>query len=162
MDPGGGKTNQHIPHTDGRTVHQLGVVGKTNAESGEIVFAVAVHVGHFGRFAAKQRASRLFAALCNAGDHLCGPVHIQPAGGEIIKEKERTRPLHKDVVGAHGHEIDADGIMLVKRERQLELGAHPIGGSHQHRRFHPGKIRFEQAAETADIGQDAVDLRLRN
>ena len=151
-----------VAHTDARTVHEFGVVHDAHAEAGKVIFPVAVHAGHLGRLAAEEGATRLTATLGDAADDRMGRFHIQTAGGEIIEEKEWQGPLHQDVVDAHGNEVDAHGIVLVEGEGQLELGAHAVGARNEDRVAHAAELRAEQAAEAADIGDDALGVRAGN
>jgi hypothetical protein len=61
----------------------------------------------------------------------------EPADGKIIKKKQRLGTLNDDIVDAHGHQIDAHGVVFVHHEGDLELGAHTVGGTHQHGLAHP-------------------------
>ena len=60
-----------------------------------------------------------------------------------------------DVVDAHGHAVDADGVVLVHQLGQAELGAHAVGAGDQHRLLHPGNGQAEAAAEAAHVVQTA-------
>ena len=37
------------------------------------------------------------------------------ADRDVVEEEERVRPLHRDVVDAHGDQIDADGLVAAGR-----------------------------------------------
>ena len=60
-----------------------------------------------------------------------------------------------DVVDAHGHAIDADGIVLVRHLGHDQLGADAIGTGNQHRLFIAERSEVEQAAEAADAADHA-------
>ena len=62
-----------------------------------------------------------------------------------------------DVVGAHGHAVDADGVMLVQQLGNADLGADAVGAGNQNRLGHTGQIGSEQTATAADVGHDAGD-----
>jgi hypothetical protein len=64
--------------------------------------------------------------------------------------------LDQDVVDAHGHQVDADGVVPAELLGQLELGAHAVGGGHQDGFGVSPRVELEQPAETADIGQDPL------
>ena len=53
--------------------------------------------------------------------------------GHIVQEEQRLCPLRQHVVDAHRHGVYAYGVVLVQRERNLQLGAHAVGAAHQHR-----------------------------
>ena len=78
--------------------------------------------------------------------------------GEVVEEEERLGPLHQNVVDAHGHQVDADGVVHTQREGQLELGAHPVGPRHQHRLAVAGR-NLEQPAKAPDARQQPRALR---
>ena len=52
---------------------------------------------------------------------------VQVTHGDVIKEEERRSALHHDVIDAHGHEIQPDGIVFIEHEGNLELGTDAIG-----------------------------------
>jgi hypothetical protein len=52
---------------------------------------------------------------------------------KVVEEEQRLGALHQDVVHAHRHEVDADGVVAVQLEGELELGADAVGAGDQHR-----------------------------
>ena len=159
MQAGRGQTHDLVAHADAGTVHQLGVVHDAHAEAGQVVFAIAVHVGHLGGLAAQQGTGGLATAFGHAADDRVGGIHIQLAGGEVVKEEQGGGPLDQDVVDAHGHEVDAHGIVLVEGKGQFELGAHAVGGRNKHGVAHVADFRSEQAPESPDVGDDPLGMR---
>jgi len=87
------------------------------------------------------------------GDHLLGDAHLQLAGGEIVEEHQRFGAAHHEVVDAHRDEIDADRVVLVGHEGQLQLGADAVGAGHQHRLLVAGG-NGTQARETTQPAFD--------
>ncbi len=162
MYTGRGKSNQDISHANPRAIHDSGIIGDSYTESGDIIFSITIHVGHFCRFTTQQRATGLFAAVCYARNDLSRPVDIKLSSGKIIKKKKRTRPLDKNIIGTHGHKINTYRIMSVKGKREFELCAHAVSRGDKYRFTHSGKIRFEQTAKPSDIGQNTMDMRFRN
>ena len=63
--------------------------------------------------------------------------------------------LHQHVVDAHRHEVDADRVVALEVERQLQLGAHAVGPRNQHR-LAIAFGHFEQRAETAETAEHAL------
>ena len=57
------------------------------------------------------------------------------------------------------HEVGADGVVLVQREGQLELGAHAIHGGDEHRLAVFLHVQREQTAEPADLAEDFPAVR---
>ena len=64
-----------------------------DGETREIVVPIAVHSRHFCRLAANQRAAGLAASFGDTADDIGRGVGVEPAGGEIIEEKEGFRSL---------------------------------------------------------------------
>ncbi|MPM93357.1 hypothetical protein SDC9_140494 [bioreactor metagenome] len=79
---------------------------------------------------------------------------MQLAAGEIIEEEQGLGALHQHIVHAHGHQVDAHGVVHIPLECQLELGAHAVGAAHQHRLL-VALGHLEQRAEAADAGHHA-------
>jgi hypothetical protein len=75
------------------------------------------------------------------------------AGSEVVEEEQRLCPAHHQVVHAHGHEIDANRVVLAHEKGQLQLGAHAVGAGHQQRVLVVLGQRA-QASEAAEISQD--------
>ena len=63
--------------------------------------------------------------------HLLCLVHLQLAAGKVVEEKHGLRAAGDNVVDAHGHQVDAHGVVLVHVKGQLQLGAHAVGARHQ-------------------------------
>ena len=85
-------------------------------------------------------------------------VDLQLAGGVVVEEEQRLRALHHDVIGAHGDEVDADGVVAAGVDRQAQLGTHAVGAGHQHR-LPVAARQLHQRAEAADAGQHLAALR---
>ena len=96
----------------------LGFFHRADGEAGEVVFAGRVHAGHLGGLAADQRAAGLFAARGDALDHVGGGVDVELAAGEVVEEEQRLGALHQDVVDAHRHQVDADGVVACRARRR--------------------------------------------
>ena len=60
--------------------------------------------------------------------------------------------MYQNIVHAHGHQIDAHGIVFVPVKREFEFGAHAVGTAHEY-----GVLvffaDFNQRAEAAQISQ---------
>ena len=148
----GGEAEHHVAGPDAAAVDDFAFFHHAHGEAGQIVFAFGIHAGHFGRFAANQGAAGLFAALGDAFNHIGGARHIELAAGEIVEEKQRLCALHEDVVHAHGHQVDAHGVVNIPFKRQFQLGAYAVGAAYQH-----GVLilfaDFHQRAEAAQAAQ---------
>ena len=62
-----------------------------------------------------------------------GGFYIKRAGGVVIQEKQRFGTADDEIVDAHRHQIDTDGVVPVQAHGQGELGTNAIGGRYQHR-----------------------------
>ena len=93
-----------------------------------VVFARLIKARHLRRLAADERTIVFRASAGEAFDDFGENVRLQLAGAEIIEEKQRLRAEHGDVVHAMVHEVRADGVVLVLREGDLELGADAVHG----------------------------------
>ena len=85
-----------------------------------------------------------------AGDHPLGDAAVELAGGEIIEEEERLGALDDEIVGAHRDQIDADAVVAVVIDRELELGADAVIGRDQQRIAIARRLEVEEAAEAAE------------
>ena len=125
---------------------------RADAEPRQIIVAGRIHAGHFRCFAADQRAACLLAAIRDARDYPLRNAAFERSGGEIVEEEQRLRALHDQVVDAHGNQIDADGIVPVVIDRQLQLGADAIVRGDQQGVLEPGRLGIEESAESAELG----------
>ncbi|MNE13621.1 hypothetical protein D3C80_1064630 [compost metagenome] len=125
--------DQGIPFADLAAVDDFALLHHTDAETGDVVVFPFIHAWHLGGLAAHQGATGLLAACTYAGDHGGGGVHIQLAGGIVVEEEQGLGALHDEVIDAHGHQIDAHGIVLLQIDGQTQLGAHTVGTGDQYR-----------------------------
>ena len=162
MHAGGRQADQRVAGADLRIVHDSVAIHHAHGEAGQIVLVLGIEAGHFRRLAAVEGAARLHAALGYAGDDgrdLLGHVF---AAGDVVQEGQGLRAAADDVVDAHGHAVDAHGVVLVHQEGDFELRAHAVGAADQHRALHVGHVQLEQAAKAAEAGQHARDGRARH
>ena len=154
VNAAGGQAEDHIASFHIRSWQQLRFFSCAHAKARQIVLASGVHTGHFGSFSADQGAARELAALGNAADHGCSCIDIELAAGKIIEEKQGLSALHQDVVDAHGHQINAHGVVHAPFKSQLQLGTHAIGAADQNRLF-VALGDFKQRTKTANAAQHA-------
>ena len=95
----------------------------------------------------------MLAAFGDARDHALGDAVVELAGGEIVEEEQRLGALHDQVVDAHRDQVDADGIVPVMVDRQLELGADAVVGGDQQRIAVARGARVEEPAEPAEFAR---------
>ena len=145
------KAQQHIARGNLVAGQLLAAFHRADAEAGEVVVARRIHPRHFRRLAADQRASGHLAAFGDAGDHAFRDAVLQLAGGEIIEEEQRLCALHDQIVDAHGDQIDADRVMAVMLDGELQLGPDTVIGGDQQGITISGGLGVEEPAEAAKL-----------
>ena len=114
-----------------------------------------------GHLAADERAAGLLAALADARHDLGHVLGLQLADGHVVEEEQRLGAGGQDVVGAHGHQIDAHRVVLAGHLGHLELRTHAVGAADQQRIVHVlGGRDGEQAAEAADVAHHLGTVRV--
>ena len=154
VEPGGGDADDDVTRRDRLAVDDARPLHAADGEPGEVVLARRVEPGQLGRLAADERAAGLAAALRDALDHVGALLGGELAGAEVVEEEQRLGAHDRDVVHAHGDEVDADGVVPVRRERDLELGADAVGAGDEHRLPVLLHVEREEPAEAADPGED--------
>ena len=133
---------------------QLVALDHADGEADQVELAGLHGARVLGHLAADQRAAGLAAALGHALDELLDVVGVEPADGDVVEEEERLGALADEVVDAHGHEVDADGVEATGGLGHQRLGADTVGRRHEHRLAVAGGVEAEQAAEPADVADD--------
>ena len=133
VDSGGGYSNEDIPSLYLRAVDESGFLHDTCGEASDVIFTVLVHSRHLGGLSAHEGASGLTASVSDSGHDGLYDLRTGLSLGHIVKEHKRFRSLGQNVVHAHRHGVDADGVVLVHRERQLELSADSVRPADQDR-----------------------------
>ena len=119
--------DDRIPCPDGfLAVEHPGFFHHADDGAAHVVFALLVKARHLRRLAADERAMVFRAGAGEALDDVGENVRLQLAGAEVIEEEQRLRAEHGDVVDAMVHEVRADGVVLVHREGDFELGADAV------------------------------------
>ena len=149
-------TDQRVAGLDAGAVDHLFLIDHADREACHIVLVFRIEARHFSGLAADQRAACLTAALCDTGNHLCDLLRVVLADCNIVEEEQRLCTAAGDIVYAHGNAVDANGVVLVHQERQLELGADAIRTGNEDRILHAIEIRTEQAAEAAERTHNAL------
>ena len=114
-----------------------------------------VETRHLRGLAAEQRAAVVAAGVRHPADDRFRDVRRQPAGREVVEEEQRLGALHEDVVDAVVDEIDADGVVARRHERDLQLGADAVGARDENGIAKASGLEPEQTAERADVREDA-------
>ena len=155
VDAAGGQRKDHVARSHAAVVNDLRLIHDAHGETGQIIVAGGHHAGMLRRLAADEGAAGLHAALCHAGDDGRHLLRLVFADGDVVQKEQGLRAAADNIVDAHGHAVNADGIMLVQQLGNADLGADAVGAGHQNR--HTGKIRRKQAAKAANIGHNARD-----
>ena len=153
MNAAGGDSDERITGANRLSVNEPIPIHRAHCESRKIVVVPGVHSGHLGGFSAEQRTSGLHTACADSRNHRFQLRGRKFSAGEIIEEKQWFCPLHEDVIDAHRHKVNADGVVLSEFMRDLELGAHAVRTGHQHGLPKAFEIKLEQPAKAADAAQ---------
>ena len=94
----------------------------------------------------------MLASGGDALDDVGGDADVEALADEVVEEEQRLGALHQDVVDAHRDEIDADRVVPVERERELQLRADAVGAGDEHR-LAVALRQLDQRAESADAGE---------
>ena len=162
MQARGGQGDDRVARLHALAVEDFFPIDHADAETGQVVLVLGIETGHFCGFAAHQRAAGLHAALAHALDDIGDALGHVFAAGDVVQKDEGLCAAAHYVVYAHGHAVDAHGVVLVHQKGDFELGAHAVGAGNQHRAGNARQIQFKQAAEAADARNHAGDGRARH
>ena len=149
MHTGGRQGDDHITGCHGLIAQDLFLIHDTHGETGQIVLLLRHHARVLGSLAAHQRAVGLHAALSHTLDDLCDLLGNVAAAGDVIQEHQRLCTGADDIVHAHSHAVDADGIVLAHDHGNFQFGAHAVGAGDQHRVLVAGAVQLKQATKAA-------------
>jgi len=137
-----------------RTVDDLVAIDHANRKAGQVVFTFAVETGHLSCFATDQGTTGLPAALCYTFNDLGSFFRSQHACSQVVEEEKRFSALNDDVVNAHGDQVNADSVVTIKFERQLQLGADSVCRGNQNRGLVFILVQGKETAEATDVGEN--------
>ena len=162
MEAGGGQSQDHIACCHAAGVDHLGLVHQTDGEACQIVVICRHSTGVLCGFSADESAACTYAALCYAGDNGCYLFGDILADCNIVKEEQGLCAAANNIVYAHCNAVNADGIMLVHKLSQSQLGADTVGAGNQYRLSHACHIGSKQAAEAANVRNYTGDMGALN
>ena len=136
MHAGGSHADEHVPILQVVARDDVLLVHHTHRETGQIVLFLRHQPRMLRCLASDQSCARLAASLSHTADNRRDLLGIILAAGYVIQEKQRLAAGAGHVVDAHGNAVDADGVMLVQKKRQLDFGAHAIRSGQKHRLVH--------------------------
>ena len=153
-----GQADDHVPGLHGGAVDEVGLLGDAHAEAGHVELPRAVEAGHLRHLAPHQRAPCLLAAAGHPADDLLHLVGHELLHGQVVEEEDGAGAHGEHVVGAHGHQVDADGVELARLLSHQQLGAHAVGGGDQNGLLHLGHLI--EGGEAPQRAQDPGDTGL--
>ena len=155
MEAGGGQGDDDIAGLHGLVIEDLFLVHNAHGETGQIVLVLRHHARVLSGLAAHQRTVSLDAALGHTLDDLGDLLGDVAAAGDVVEEDQRFCTGADDVVDAHSHAVDADGVVLVHDHGDLQLGADAVGAGDEDGVLVAGAVQLKQATEAAQT-TDAV------
>ena len=161
MEPAAGQADDRVARLRLGAIDQLVALDEADAEAGQVERVGGHHARMLGRLAADERAADVVARLCHARHERRDARRIDLADGHVVEEEGGLGAVADDVVGAHRDEIDADRVEPAQRARDLGLGAHAVGGRHEHRLLH-ARWDLQRGSEAADAAEQVElgDLQL--
>src|SRR5690606_39013182 len=125
---GRGHRDDRVAGTDPTGSEQLAGLHHAGGRAGDVVLVGAEQAGVLGGLPTQQRAARYDTGLGDALDDLGDPLGHDPAGGDVVGEEERLGAADDEVVDEHADQVEADGVVLVHRLGDGDLGADAVGG----------------------------------
>ena len=117
------------PGVEARTVDDLFALDQADGKAGQVVFPLGVEAGHFGGFAADQRAARLTAALRHARDDvrpLSSGMQLAARPGSRGKTGASRRAQAMSLTHMATQSMPTVSCLSMHKG-QLELGADAVG-----------------------------------
>ena len=155
MGTTGGYSEHHVADGDVGPRQQIVTFGGADGETCQIVVSIGIHAGHFGRLAADQGAARSPAPLGDPRHQPAADLHVQATTGIIVQKEQGLGALDHDVVDAHRHQIDPDGVGDPGLDRHLQFRADPVGARNQDGVAEPGGLEIEKSPESAESAHDS-------
>ena len=144
---------ENVARTYFLAVDDLLLIDDADGKPREVVLSPGIKAGHFRRFAADQRAPRLPATFRNAFHDFRFRFRIEQTAGVIIEKEKGFGALADDVVDAHRHRVDTDGVVFFEKESVFELGAYAVRARHEHGLLHLLARNRVEAAERTDVAE---------
>ena len=148
--------NQDIPFLLGVQIQNLLLIHQTNCKTSHVIFIDRIEARHFSGFAANQCTASLYAAFCHTGNNFCNLFRNILAQCNIVQEELRLCTTANNIIDAHCHAVNADGVVSVHQECDFQLCTNAVCTGNEYWMFHAGYVQFIQSAETADAGQHIV------
>ena len=147
---GGSNTDQHIANFDFGAIDKFGLFYHASRIARDVVFAVGIHTRHFCRFSTYKGTSGLTASFRYTADdrlYLGGNVMSHC---HVVQKDERFCSLRQDIVHAHRHGVNTDGVVFVHRKSDLQFGTHSVCSANQNRFFDSQRGEVKHASKRTD------------
>ena len=115
MKPRRSKSYQDIAILNARRPDHGRSIDDAHGKAREVILVRIHNAGMFGHLPANERTARHLAAICNTRNDLCYRFALKLPYCDVIKEEERFSTRSQDIVHAHGNQIDADRIVIVRK-----------------------------------------------
>ena len=135
MYAGGSNTNQHIAHFDFGAIDEFGLFYHSGRITRDVIFAIGIHTRHFCRLASYKGTSGLAASFRYTADDCLDLRRDVMSHCHVVQEDKRFGSLRQDIVHAHRHGVNTDGVVFVHRKSDLQFGSHAVGSANQNRFF---------------------------
>ena len=112
----------------------------SDGKPGQVHLSNTQLAGVFGQLATEDGAPCLPAAVGDAGHDGGDGVRVKLPPQLVVEEEERLGTLAHEVVYAHGHQVDADGLQPPGLDGYGQLGADAVSRGHQHGARYPDGI----------------------
>ena len=146
VHPRGGEADQHVPVSHPVRPESQFLLDDPDAEPREVERVFGHHARVLRRLAAQQRTPRPPAALGDPRDDRGHALGVDRAHGEVVEEEQGFGAGADDIVGAHRHQVDPDGVEPARAPRDLELRADAVRGGGEE----PAVADLEQPGEPSD------------
>ena len=153
VQPAGGQAENDIPRANGLPIQHAILLDDAHDGAADIVFAGLIKAGHLGGLAADEGAMVFGAGPGKTLDDGLEDARLELARAEIVQEKERLGPEHRDVVDTMVDQVLADGVVPVHGKGQFELGADAVDAGDEHRLAVLARVEGEQAAKPAHLAK---------
>ncbi len=126
VQAGGTHGDDRIAHAYLLWAQQLVCFDHADGGGGHIVVIWVHHTWVLSGLAAQQGCTGLDAAFGDAADDVCDFLRHHFSGGDIVLQEQWLSTAHDEVVDAHGHQVDADGVVLIHRLGDNKLRTHAV------------------------------------
>ena len=147
--PGGEEPDEDIPVTHQGRAQDLVTLDHPHGEAHQVELTGLHHPGVLGHLTAEQCGTDLAAPVGHPRDQLGHLGRVHRPRRDVVEQEEWLSALAHQIVDAHGHQVDANGVEPSDGLGHQRLGAHPVGAGHQHRLAVALGVEGEQATEAA-------------